>query len=255
MDQGACQPAWSPDGKQLIFTSPCLKSAEEYRGSGLFLITFDQNDAFSDPVPLKSITGGGGNYDPAWSLDGQRIAFTSRRDGISQVYIVNLDGSGLLNLNDDLAFNRQPAWSPDGDQLVFTTSRGGIKEIWIMPDTGKVPEVQFSRGGGRDDSQADWSWDGELVVFQRKIGPIPVLVASRPESEGRIDFRVCPDGEIAGYPMAEPSWSPDGNWILFETWPDGKNHNVAYISANCTDLTEVTNDPALDFDPVWRPRP
>jgi Tol biopolymer transport system component len=53
--------------------------------------------------------------------------------------------------------------------------------------------------------------------------------------------------------MAEPRWSPDGGWLVFETWPDGKNHNLAILSVSCTNFAELTTDPALDFDPAWRP--
>jgi len=250
--EGACQPAWSSNGLQLVFTSPCQGEAEEYPGSSLWLISFDEEDNISDPIPLQTLPGGGGDYDPAWAPGGERIAFTSRRDGRPQVYIMNLDGTGLVNLNQDLAYNRQPAWSPDGKQILFTTSRAGNNEIWVMPDYGG-DEAPFSRSGGRDDSHADWSGDGELILFQRKIGHIPILVAARFRDQGRIDFRICPEGRYAGYPMEEPRWSPDGNWIVFETWPDGRNHNIAFITWSCTDFTEITNHPAEDFDPAWRP--
>lgn len=253
-EEGACQPAWSPNGLQLVFTSPCQSDTEEYPGSSLWLISFNEEDNISDQIPLQTLPGGGGDYDPAWAPDGEQIAFTSRRDGRSQVYIMNLDGTGLVNLNEDLAYNRQPAWSPDGKRILFTTSRARNKEIWIMPDYGG-DEAAFSRSDGEDDSFADWSGDGELILFQREIGSIPILVAARFSDQGRIDFRICPEGRYAGYPMAEPKWSPDGNWIIFETWPDGRNHNIAFITWSCTDFAEITNHPAEDFDPAWRPMP
>jgi Tol biopolymer transport system component len=55
--------------------------------------------------------------------------------------------------------------------------------------------------------------------------------------------------------MGEPAWSPDGQWIAFETWPDGANHNIAILRASCTDYQDLTTDPALDFDATWRPVP
>jgi len=253
-EEGACQPAWSPNGLQLLFTSPCQRNTEEYPGSSLWLISFDEQDNISDPIPLQTLPGGGGDYDPAWAPDSERIAFTSRRDGRPQVYIMNLDGTGLVNLNQDLAFNRQPAWSPDGKRILFTTSRARNKEIWIMPDYGG-DEAAFSRSDGKDDSFADWSGDGELILFQRKIEHIPILVAVRYRDQAKLGFRICPEGRYASYPMAEPQWSPDGNWIIFETWPDGRNHNIAFITWSCTDYAEITNHPAEDFDPVWRPMP
>jgi Tol biopolymer transport system component len=53
--------------------------------------------------------------------------------------------------------------------------------------------------------------------------------------------------------MADPDWSPDGRWLVFETWPDGKDHNIAIMTSTCTNYAVLTQDPGLDFDPAWRP--
>ncbi len=253
-NDGACQPAWSPNGMNLVYTSPCQSNVEEYPGSGLWLISFDENDDFSDPEPVPTGPGAGGDYDPAWAPDGEHIAFTSRRDGIPQIYVVNVvDGSGLINLNNDKAFNRQPEWSPDGTRLIFTSSRGGIRKIWIMPATGGE-EAQFAFGERGEDTYADWSGDGELIIFQRRLGSFPYLITVQFKQE-RYESRLCQSGKVSGYPMAEPDWSPDGWWIIFETWPDGKNHNIGIVTNDCTEFTELTLDAAQDYDPAWRPLP
>jgi dipeptidyl aminopeptidase/acylaminoacyl peptidase len=165
-----------------------------------------------------------------------------------------VDGTGLINLNDDVAFNRQPTWSPDGTRLVFTSSRGGIRKIWIMPATGGEQEVQFAFGEGGEDTYADWSRDGELIVFEREEGAFPYLITVQFKEE-RFESRLCQSGKVSGYPMAEPAWSPDGWWIIFETWPDGKNHNIGIVTNDCTEFTELTSDAARDYDPAWRPLP
>jgi hypothetical protein len=253
LPEGACQPAWSPDGTKLVFVSPCYGNQDNYPGSGLWLITLDQAGNVSDPEPLLSSPGG--DFDPAWAPDGQMLAFTSLRDGRPQIYVMALDGQGLKNLNVDLAHNRQPVWSPTGSQLLFTTTRGGVKEIWIMPAYGG--EVQrFTRANGREDSRPDWSSNGLLVLFQRqKEGGIPYLVAARYEDRGSLDSKICYEGRLAGLPMAEARWSPDGNWIAFESWRDGVNHNIAIITSSCSQYVELTSDPGRDFDPAWRPIP
>jgi Tol biopolymer transport system component len=163
------------------------------------------------------------------------------------------DGTGLINLNDDKAFNRQPTWSPDGTRLAFTSSRGGIRKIWIMPATGGE-EAQFAFGEGGEDTYADWSGDGELITFQRREGSYPYLITVQFKQE-RYESRLCQSGKVSGYPMAEPAWSPDGWWIIFETWPDGKNHNIGIVTNDCTEFTELTFDTARDYDPAWRPLP
>lgn len=206
----------------------------------------------TDPTQLR--TAPGGDFDADWDPNGGRITFTSLRDNRPQVYRMNLDGTELMNLNDDLAHNRQPAWSPTASQIIFTSARGGQTELWLMPaDGGDVQ--RFTPGVAGEDTFASWSPDGTLVLFERLINNVSRLIVAPFEDRGSRLNRVCPQGEYASQPMAEPGWSPDGQWIVFETWPDGANHNIAITRSGCSNYGLVTTDPGLDFDAVWRPFP
>ncbi|MBN2556175.1 MAG: serine/threonine-protein kinase [Anaerolineales bacterium] len=248
LPEGACQPAWSPDGLNMVFTSPCIRNVESYPGSSLWLMEVDEAGNASEPTRLPSVPGG--DYDPVWDPSGDRIAFTSLRDGRPQIFVINIDGTDATNLSGNLAYDRQPAWAPNGTQLVFTTSRGGVTEIWVMPDVG-TGEQRFSRSSGAEDNNADWSSDG-FVVFERNEGRFSRLYFTSFEERGVRSDPVCPV-ERSAQPMAEPAWSADGNWIAFEAWQDGTNHNIAIITRGCTNYTELTSDPAWDFDAAWRP--
>ncbi|MEJ2011061.1 MAG: protein kinase [Anaerolineales bacterium] len=253
LEDGACQPAWSPSGELLVFTSPCRVNQEQYPGSSLWLISVDFAGNASDPTQLR--TAPGGDFDPAWDPNGERIAFTSVRDNRPQIYAMDLDGENLVNLNSDLAHNRQPAWAPSGSQIVFTSTRGGETEIWRMPASGgDVDRFSFTNEGERD-THAAWSNDGTLILYERRSNGIPRLIVA-PFSEGGFRTnRLCPEGQRAAQPMSEPGWSPDSQWVVFESWPDGVNHNIAIMRSSCTNYFEVSTDPALDFDAAWRPRP
>ena len=89
MDNGACQPSWSPDGSKLVFISPCRARGEffenTYNDSSLYMINADG----TDQKTLTTIPGS--DYDPAWSPDGTRIAFTSVRDGRKEIYVLVVD--------------------------------------------------------------------------------------------------------------------------------------------------------------------
>src|SRR5919198_164069 len=61
--------------------------------------------------------------EPAWSPDGRRIAFVSRRDGRSHIYVMRPNGTGVRRLTDSAADDESPTWSPDGRRIAF--SRGG----------------------------------------------------------------------------------------------------------------------------------
>lgn len=252
LEEGACQPAWSPTGDQLIFTSPCRLNVKQYAGSSLWLIDVDHDGNSSDPRQLR--TAPGGDFDPAWDPNGGRLAFTSVRDNRPQIYVMNVDGSEVKNLTDDLAQNRQPVWSPNGSQLLFVSTRGGVEEIFIMPAEGG--EIRrYSSGTGQSDSHASWSFDGTLILFERYLGGFPRLIVSPFEDAGNRELRVCPEGPLAAQTMAEPNWSSDGQWIIFETWPDGVNHNIGIIGASCINFGEITTGDDWDFDAAWRPVP
>jgi serine/threonine protein kinase len=252
LDDGACQPAWSPTGDQLIFTSPCRLNAEQYAGSSLWLIDVDREGNASDPRQLR--TAPGGDFDATWDPRGGRLAFTSVRDNRPQIYVMNIDGSGVTNLTDDLAQNRQPVWSPNGSQMLLVSTRGGAEEIFIMPAEGGDIR-RYSSGSGQSDVHASWSMDGSLIIFERYLSGFPRIIASPFVDGGSRELRICPEGPLAGQPMAEPSWSSDGQWIIFETWPDGVNHNIGIIRASCTNYGEITTGPGWDFDAAWRPVP
>ena len=104
-------PAWSRDGRTIVFVSWRDGNGEVYAmdadGSEPRNLTQD---------PAKDVR-------PAWSPDGRRIAFVSRRDGNSEVYVMNADGSGKRNLTRDRASDDYPTWSPDGRRIAFLRGR------------------------------------------------------------------------------------------------------------------------------------
>jgi Tol biopolymer transport system component len=253
LPDGACQPAWSPDGTTLAFTSPCTSNREEYAGSSIFVLQVGADGSASEPSPLI-LSLSGGEYDPAWSPDGAKIAFTSLRTGRAQIFVAGADGSNPQNLNSDLAFNWSPAWSPDGTQLAFLTGRGGQEEVWLIP-SGGGEETRFTRGDGKDVARPAWSADGETIAFEKVIGNISRLIGAPLADGGVREVQVCQSGALSLQPMGEPAWSPDGTQLVFETWPGGVDHNIATIALGCTGYRELTSDDARDFDPAWRPSP
>ncbi len=242
---GACQPFWAPDGEALAFTSPCQDSQETYPGAGLWIIDMEN----LQPQPVVSEPGG--DYDPSWSPDGERIAFASERGGRPQIYSININGTDVVNLSDNFAREVQPVWSPQGTALMFVSYRNGNAQLWGMSEEGE--NDQRFGFGDTEDTHPAWSHDGQRIVFQRRIAGIPKLIAFAFEDRGIPDFQVCQQSPYASHPMAGPSFSPDDRWLVVETWPDGVNHNIAIMTTNCNNVTELTLDPATDFDPAWRP--
>ena len=247
MPEGACQPAWSPDGLRLVFISPCAFNQETYPGASLFIINAD--GAGLQPLPTMP----GGDFDPAWSPDGTRIAFTSLRDyNRAQIYAINLADNQAQSLSANKVRDAQPSWSPDGQQIVFVSTRRGPYQIWTMGSDGRDQTI-FSRSGSLKNTHPIWSPDGQVILFTQSevLGGVPRLIAARfsggPFNENRVIKEIIP--------MREATYSPDGFWLAYESWPDGLNHAIYVMTSNGLARQLLTSDSAFEFDPVWRPRP
>jgi dipeptidyl aminopeptidase/acylaminoacyl peptidase len=99
----------------------------------------------------------------SWSADGAWIAFVSRRDGNSEVYVVDAAGENLRNVSQHPGLDGSPAWAPDGRQLAFESIRDGNMEVYAVDVTGGAP-VNMSNHPLADGGPA-WAPDGSALAF------------------------------------------------------------------------------------------
>ena len=137
---------------------------------------------------------------PAWSPNGKRIAFASRRDGPSHIFVTRPNGTGVRRLTSSARDDDHPAWSPDGRRIAF----GREGALFVVPAEGGRAR-RLGRGFG-DAADPAWSPNGKLVAYDyRRPGfsnrEIWVMGAN-----GRNSRQVTRLGAVS----AHPSWSPAG---------------------------------------------
>ena len=171
-------PAWSPNGRQIAFEG----------GSGapssVYVVNADGSGQRRLARNLWAAGAGSGpTFDPAWSPDGQMIAFVGRVGltagpvtGLGEpIYVVRADGSGLRNLTPKpVGTYAAPTWSPDGRKLAFVSDREGNSDVYVMNADGSG-QRSLTRNPAYDADPA-WSHDGRIAFVSNRDGNYGVYV-------------------------------------------------------------------------------
>ena len=225
-------PAWSPDGRKLLFT--CFRR----RNPDLYAV-----DLSNGRVKILS-SRPGPNAAGAWSPDGRWIALMMRGRSGTDLFLLPARGGKPQRLTDTPESETSPTWSPDGRRIAYVSDRTGSPQIYVMDlRTRRSKRITFI--GGYNCSPA-WSPRGEWIAFSgRWEGRFRIFLV-RPDGS---DLRVITSG-IGNH--ESPSWAPDGRHIVFSSDARG-NYDLYITTVEGAGPWRITSTKQDETEPAWSP--
>jgi len=294
-------PAWSPDGAEIVVAEDATESPLNRSGLTSNLWAIRVKDG------LRRLVGGGDATHPVWSPGGHRVAYWGLRRPGSQrdLWTIAADGSEAKGrpsaLTADAALDWSPDWSPDGRYLYFSSDRGGPLALWRLPleeRTGRALGPPQGLGAPTPwTGGVSLSREGKTAVFEGReprqrlvvaeIDPARGTLVSAPRTihestHGIFEVSISPDGRRVAYgnhggeaedlwildvesrglrqltqdAMRDrgPSWSPDGEWLLFRSEREG-GWGLWAVRPDGSGLKRLTpQGVGLVWSLVWSPR-
>ena len=230
--------AWPAADGMLVFRS------DRNGGSGVYLL-----DPGTSATTSLNTKAGTSESQPAWSPEGERIAFIRRtgRNRRPDLFVMTAAGRARTRLTSSALAERDPSWSPNGTMLVYAarTSAIGDFHVFLAKADGSA-RVQLT---GRDGRAPVFSPDGSKIAFvSERDGGFPELYVMN--ANGRNERRLTHNTLIDG----NPSWSPDGTHVVFERCcPNGTSDIVTIDVATRAETDLTSSSTSQDFDPTWSP--
>ncbi|MBA2260273.1 MAG: serine/threonine-protein kinase [Acidobacteria bacterium] len=241
-------PAWSPDGKQLVFgTEEIQKPASRLSVSSLWIADV----AGGEPRKIHD----GDAAQPSWSPSGRRIAFWSNTGGQRDIYTIPAAGGQRVAVVEDAPLDWCPVWTPDGRYLYFASNRGGAMNLWrisIDESSGNVrgaPEP-VTTGVQAASELPSLSKDGSRLAFRSSVSATnPVSIPFDPITRRAGTPVVLSQANSTRAPAAV---SPDGQWIAYANI--GEFQEDLFIGRRDGGaIRRITDDAARDRLPTWSP--
>ena len=181
--------------------------------------------------------------EPAWSPDASQIAFSSRRSGTLDLYVMNADGTGTRQLTSGKANDSHPTWSADGTRLAF--ERDG--DIYVVSADGSGARRISDETA--EEREPAWSPDGAWIAYVRRTPGTPVrqLWLMRPDGRER-QAVTSQDATIT-----TPAWSPDSTRIVFANKNEDDPYALFTIGLDGKGLRSVVLTTSDNFEPSWSP--
>ena len=233
------------------------------------------------------------NYYPVYSPLGGSVVYASNQNGgVFDLFLFIFDGARLLRLTENIGNVISPSYSPDGTRILFANRAAeGPTSLWTMDTTGENADLLYA--APNTIVAADWAPMGDRIAFAMAVDQpdayevfvmntdgtnLQQLTRGLPGIGGSLDW--SPDGKslliYAGAPgdkniflvnvdaqtaaqltnggnNAASSFSPDGQWIAFNSLRNNDQADIFIMRPDGTDVRQVTTDPEPDWQPQWEP--
>jgi TolB protein len=225
-------PRWSPDGKQLAFTSYKDGKPDVYLRD---LVTEKTEKIVSYP---------GLNLPGSWSRDSARLLVTVSRDGNQEIYDMTVGNRMLQRLTREYSIDVSPVRSPDEKRIAFVSNRHGSPQIYVMDaDGGNVRRLTLD---GNYNTSPAWSPKGKMIAYEGSVnGHFQIFVINE---EGGIPKQLT----FARGDHESPTWSPDGRYLAYSVRGYGRGRiEIMNASGQNSRTLQEGNDGCLS--PFWSP--
>jgi TolB protein len=183
---------------------------------------------------------GGSNMSPAVSPDGSKVAMILSKDGWTDLYVCNADGSDLRRLTKSPQDESSPCWSPDGEWICYASKDRERRSLSKIHVSGGLPQRIPTTLVGNP-TEPDWSPDGKWIAFTSQARDFAICVV--PASGG--DATVLAAGE-------DPSWAPNSRTLVFARRHSGQ-YVLSLLDAPTKQVKDVsrTSGSSSQSQPSW----
>lgn len=224
-------------GEKPIFTSKLVFTSNRDGNEEIYLMDYDGNRqtriTYNEDLDML----------PSWSLDKEKILYTSYRKGNPDLYMFYLY-TGKTELVSTGQANYSADWSREGDLIVYTSTRSGNAEIYIKDmKTRKEKQVTFNRA---IDTSPSWSPNSREIAFiSDRGGSAQVYIM---DAEGSNVRRITTEGTRHD----SPEWSPDGSQLAY-TLMIGSGIDIYIYNLKNNSISKLTEDARRNENPTWSP--
>ncbi len=225
-------PKYSPDGKEIIYTT--------YRYGNPDLYSIDTASLKKRPVSTRQ----GLNTAASFAPNSETIALTMSRGRYPNIYLIDREGEIQRQLTTHPGIDTSPSFSPSGNEIVFISNRAGYPQLYIMNVNGSNVRRVSTRG--HCDSPS-WSPKGDRIAFTM-MDDFKHNIFVYDLRSGRVSQLTYNAGN-----NENPSWSPDGRFISFISTRHGKKE-LFRMFIDGSGQSRIADIPGRSFTPNWSPR-